>query len=138
VQSTTVWNRLKKISELGGNRGLRAEKFMETNVNTRIFFRVSRKGFVRDDSGFEYRLPKSLAHLSPGSQISLPSEHAPVGEEIQSNDIFVETGEFSTPERAEFETAGPESKGSWTVRTGNPNYSSGEPHDGKFSHPGGR
>jgi hypothetical protein len=107
-------------------------------MSTRIVFRVSKIGRCIDQTGYEYKLPARLAHLNPGDKISLPSEHAPVGDAISSNDVFIETGEFSTNERAEYETAGPESKGSWTVRTGNPDYSTGRPHDGKFSHPGGR
>jgi hypothetical protein len=100
----------------------------------RIFFKVNRIGHCTDETGFEYKLPASL-HLNKGDKISLPANQAPVGEEIQSNDIFVETGEFSTPERAEFETAGPESKGSWTPRTGDPTYSGARPDSGRFSHP---
>jgi hypothetical protein len=107
-------------------------------VSARIFFKVSNPGHAVDQTGYEYKLPAQLAHLNRGDKISLPAEHAPVGDAITSNDVFIETGEFSTNERAEFETAGPESKGSWTVRTGNPNYSTGKPHDGKFSHPGER
>ena len=104
-------------------------------MNTRIFFRVSRRGHCIDQTGYEYKLPARLAHLNPGDKISLPSEHAPVGDAITSDDVFIETGEFSTNERAEFETAGPESKGSWTPRTGDPTYSGARPDSGRFSHP---
>jgi hypothetical protein len=107
----------------------------ERKMNTRIFFKISRFGHCIDQTGYEFTLPARLAHLNPGDKISLPSEHAPVGEEIQSNDIFIETGEFSIPERAEFETAGPESKGSWTPRIGDPSYSGACADSGRFSHP---
>jgi hypothetical protein len=118
----------------------RSEKRRKRRGKTmnRIFFRVSKPGHAVDQTGYEYKLPAQLAHLNRGDKISLPAEHAPVGDSITSNDAFIETGEFSTNERTEFETAGPESKGSWTVRTGNPNYSTGKPHDGKFSRPGER
>jgi hypothetical protein len=104
-------------------------------MSARVYFKISKPGHAVDQTGYEYKLPAQLAHLNRGDKISLPAEHAPVGDAITSNDVFIETGQFSVPERAEFETAGPESKGSWTPRIGDPSYSGARPDPGRFSHP---
>jgi hypothetical protein len=107
-------------------------------MNTRILLRVSKPGYAVDQTGYEYKLPAQLAHLNPNDRISLPSEHAPVGDAITSNDVFIETGEFSelklSGERKAFESSGQESTTGWPVRVGNPNYSTGTPDTGRFSH----
>jgi hypothetical protein len=109
-------------------------------MNSRLFFRVSRKGFARDESNFEYALPKSLAHLNVGDRFSVPTEEAPTDETLtHTANLVVETGEFGelklSGERKRFESEGQESATGWPVRVGNPKYSTGTPDSGRFSHP---
>jgi hypothetical protein len=96
-------------------------------MSARIVFKINRPGHCIDQTGYEYKLPAQLAYLNRGDKISLPSEHAPVGDEIRSNDIFVESGQYSESERKGFESTGPESKGSWEHRIGSSDYSTGTP-----------
>ena len=107
---------------------------------SRIYFKVSRKQFARDETGFEYQLPKSLVHLNVGDKFSVPPNEAPTDDKlVHTENLCVESGDFSelklSGERKRYESEGQESTTGWPVRAGNPNYSTGTPDTGRFSHP---
>jgi hypothetical protein len=110
-------------------------------MSARIYFRVSRKQCsARDETGFEYQLPKSLAHLNVGDRFSVPASEAPTDNQLaHSANLCVESGDYSelklSGERKRFESEGQQSAAGWPVRVGNSSYSSGTPDSGRFSHP---
>jgi hypothetical protein len=99
-------------------------------MNSRIYFRVSREGFARDSTGFEYELPKSLA-LNVGDKFSVPAAEAPTDDRIiHTSGLYVE----SAGERKAFDSA-EQGPAGWSPRVGNPNYSNCTPDSGRVSHP---
>ena len=109
-------------------------------MNARVYFKVSRPGYVVDEMNFEYQLPKSLAHLNRGDRVSLPASEAPTGDVFaHTANLCVESGDFAelklSGERKAFESAGHDSKGSWTPQVGSSKYSGAQPDSGRFFPP---